>query len=186
MLGGVSLVRTMSGAFFKKLPFKNKNKIWGGGLSWSKQGCSMWGAPGFHEERSQLSKSDYLHSPARRCLCGEGRNNRGCAGHQASPRPWPVRGQWLGQCRAFGWVGGPEDRGRPGPAPGLQSVPLSKKKGAGKRLRGGGNQEALGPGSGAPHLPPPWGWFVLGHIGGKGSPKKGWKPRCGAREGWRH
>lgn len=46
----------MSGAFFKKLPFKNKNKIWGG-LSWSKQGCSMWGAPGFHEERSQLSRA---------------------------------------------------------------------------------------------------------------------------------
>lgn len=44
----------------------------------------------------------------------------------------PIRGLWLGQHRAFGE---PEAGGRQVPAPRLQSVPLSKKRGVGEGVR---------------------------------------------------
>lgn len=54
MLRGVSLVRTIAGAFFKKLPFKKQKPKY---VMEQTGGVRMWGAPGFHEERSQLSRA---------------------------------------------------------------------------------------------------------------------------------
>lgn len=53
------------------------------------------------------------------------------SGNMVSPALAPVRGLWLGQHRAFGGGVGARGWGEAGASPQLQSVPLSKKRGAG-------------------------------------------------------
>lgn len=72
----------------------------------------------------------------------QGRGGEGAlaSGNTVSPALAPVRGLWLGEHRAFGE---PEAGGKQVPAPRLQSVPLSKKRGA--RGRGGVRPWRWGP-----------------------------------------
>lgn len=79
--------------------------------------------------RKGLSSAERLFtgSHARRCICERGRGEGALAsGIVVPPALAPVRGLWLGQRRAFGE---PVAGGRQVPAPRLQSVPLSKKRG---------------------------------------------------------
>ena len=87
-----------------------------------------------HLGRVSAQQSVYLQGPTLGLHMRQGVRGWGkgalASGNRVSPALAPVRGLWLGQHRAFGGVGA-RGWGEAGASPQLQSVPLSKKRGAG-------------------------------------------------------